>query len=186
MEIKLETERLKIRSITKKDLKFILEIELRPETNEYESMDTPDEDYLTERFNWFLENAENLPNGGGVRFIVQKGTKKIGDMSLVCTWEDTQEWELGFSFLSEYWGNGYASESVRAIAQLAFEELGIHKLVMNINADNVRSTKLAEKLGFVKESHLREARLYNGKWNDETMYAMLRCDYNKMIKNVKP
>lgn len=180
MDIKIKTDRLTIRQIKKSDLKFILEIEQRPETNEFESMETPDTDYLTERFDWFLENVQNIPSGGGVRFVISLGTKKIGDMSLVCTWEDTQEWELGFSFLREYWGNGYAAESVRAIAQLAFENLGIHKLVMNINADNTRSTRLAERLGFVKEAHMREARLYNGNWNNETVYTMLRRDYDKM------
>ncbi len=181
MGIEIKTERLKLREIAESDLEFILEIEQRPETNEFESMEQPDVDYLTERFNWFIENVEGLPKSGGVRFVVLSGSRRIGDMSLVCTWEDTQEWELGFSFLREYWSKGYAAEAVRALAEFAFGELGIHKLVMNINADNVRSTRLAEKLGFVKEGHMREARLFNGSWNDETVYAMLSCDLEKSI-----
>ena len=45
-----------------------------------------------------------------------------------------------------------------------------------VNADNLPSINLLEKLQMKLEGHMREARLINGKWADEKVYSLLKKD----------
>jgi RimJ/RimL family protein N-acetyltransferase len=56
--------------------------------------------------------------------------------------------DLGFSFLPEYWSQGYALESAQAVMRHAREALGLGRVVAITTRDNGRSIRLLEKLGF--------------------------------------
>jgi RimJ/RimL family protein N-acetyltransferase len=55
--------------------------------------------------------------------------------------------ELGWALTRPHWGNGYASEAAAAIRDWAGESLSISGLVSLISPDNVRSQRVAERLG---------------------------------------
>ena len=44
---------------------------------------------------------------------------------------------LGYGVLSPYWGQGYGKEIVRAVMDIGFKELGIHRLEAGIEDGNV-------------------------------------------------
>jgi RimJ/RimL family protein N-acetyltransferase len=55
--------------------------------------------------------------------------------------------ELGWALAHEHWGRGYAAEAVRAARDWAFCELEVQQLVSVIAPGNLRSQRLAERLG---------------------------------------
>ncbi len=63
------------------------------------------------------------------------------------------DWELGSAALG-YWidkdhqGNGYATETVRQLSQLAFNVLGLRTVTISCRANNFGSRSVAEKAGF--------------------------------------
>lgn len=57
------------------------------------------------------------------------------------------ETELGYTFAREHWGNGYATESAKAIRDFAFRELGLSSIVSAIAPQNIASKGVARKLG---------------------------------------
>jgi RimJ/RimL family protein N-acetyltransferase len=57
------------------------------------------------------------------------------------------EVELGWTFLREQWGKGYATEAARAVRDWAYETVGVERLISLINAANTRSERVAERLG---------------------------------------
>jgi len=57
--------------------------------------------------------------------------------------------ELGWALIRAHWGHGYATEAVAAIRQWAHEFRSIEQLVSLISPDNVRSQRVAERLGAV-------------------------------------
>src|SRR4051794_28193463 len=59
------------------------------------------------------------------------------------------EIELGWTFVREHWGRGYATEAARASRRWAFEELGVERLISLVDPQNVRSVRVAERLGAV-------------------------------------
>jgi RimJ/RimL family protein N-acetyltransferase len=55
--------------------------------------------------------------------------------------------ELGWALIRAHWGHGYATEAAAAIRDWAREFLSISGLVSLISPDNVRSQRVAERLG---------------------------------------
>ncbi|HET6945720.1 MAG TPA: GNAT family N-acetyltransferase [Gaiellaceae bacterium] len=55
--------------------------------------------------------------------------------------------ELGWAIARRHWGHGYATEAARAVRAWAYEERAISRLVSLIDPRNVRSIRVAEKLG---------------------------------------
>jgi RimJ/RimL family protein N-acetyltransferase len=97
-------------------------------------------------------------NGVGP-FIVELDGTLIGRVGLLIwdrrTWETSayevageyaQE-ELGWALVRRAWGFGYATEAAEAVKSWSYQERGIERLVSLIAPDNVRSQRVAEKLG---------------------------------------
>lgn len=57
--------------------------------------------------------------------------------------------ELGWALARPHWGNGYATEAAAAIRDWALERPNVDRLVSLISPDNVRSRRVAEKLGAI-------------------------------------
>jgi [ribosomal protein S5]-alanine N-acetyltransferase len=68
------------------------------------------------------------------------------------TWADAgshAQPELGWALIRAHWGRGYATEAAAAIRAWAYEHRSIEQLVSLISSDNVRSQRVAERLGAV-------------------------------------
>ena len=63
-----------------------------------------------------------------------------------------QEPELAYSLDQPFWGRGIATEAARTARDWAFARCGFTRLASFIAPDNVRSARVAEKLGAVRES----------------------------------
>jgi RimJ/RimL family protein N-acetyltransferase len=57
--------------------------------------------------------------------------------------------ELGWALTRAHWGHGYATEAAAAIRDWARERRKIDRLVSLISPDNVRSQRVAERLGAI-------------------------------------
>lgn len=57
--------------------------------------------------------------------------------------------ELGWALIRTHWGHGYATEAAAAIRDWAHESRSIDRLVSLISPDNVRSQRVAERLGAI-------------------------------------
>lgn len=62
--------------------------------------------------------------------------------------ENTPVRELGFRFRPEFWGQGYASESGRAVLEHCFQTLGWAEVLAFVEPENVQSVQVLTKLGF--------------------------------------
>ena len=82
------------------------------------------------------------------------------------TWEvGGSETELGWGLAREHWGQGYATEAALALRDWALGERGLTRLISLIQHGNVRSFRVAEKLGERYERDVevrgRPTRLYS-------------------------
>jgi [ribosomal protein S5]-alanine N-acetyltransferase len=64
--------------------------------------------------------------------------------------------DLGYAFLPEYTGKGYALEATKAVLQYGNEQLLIDKIVAITTIDNFSSQKVLLKLGFTFDSLIKE------------------------------
>jgi len=84
-----------------------------------------------------------------------------------------QSCSLGYWVAESAGGRGLATAAVRHVTQLAFEELGLHRVQAGTLVDNVRSQRVLEKCGFTRfglaERYLRIA----GRWQDHVLFQLL-------------
>jgi ribosomal-protein-alanine N-acetyltransferase len=83
----------------------------------------------------------------------------VGDCSLHFD-EDFGEWELSYGFRRDRWGRGYATEAARACVRHGFEELGLAKIVADVDPANSASASVLEKCGFTRVGTLEDGRLF--------------------------
>ena len=175
---RLETERLILRVRTVADAEDIHAYASLPEVA-YPAGFPPvktleDEVYYLEHILPECNQKENLPAGYG---IVVKGTDKvIGSVDFNYRHAD-DVLELGYTLHPDYWGRGYVPEAARALIDLAFKELGLHKIELTCFGYNVQSQRVAEKLGFTLEARIRDRKYAQGNRCDSLIYGLLRSEW---------
>lgn len=91
--------------------------------------------------------------------------------------------EVGYDLARAYWGQGIASETLRAIVRFGFETMNLHRIYASTIADNHRSVRLLERLGFQREGTKREHILEeDGTFHDGAMYSLLRSEYRTQAR----
>jgi ribosomal-protein-alanine N-acetyltransferase len=64
------------------------------------------------------------------------------------TWQvPGRDTELGWLLAREHWGRGYATEAALALRDWALDERSLTRLISLIQPENLRSIRVAEKLG---------------------------------------
>ncbi|RKV77218.1 MAG: N-acetyltransferase [Streptococcus sp.] len=175
---RLETERLVLRVRTVADAVDIFDYASRPEVS-YPAGFPPvqtleDEIYYLEHILPERNQKENLPAGYG---IVVKGTDKIvGSVDFNHRHED-DVLEIGYILHPDYWGRGYVSEAARALIDLAFKELNLHKIELSCFGYNLQSQRVAEKLGFTLEARIRDRKDAQGNRCDDLRYGLLKSEW---------
>jgi RimJ/RimL family protein N-acetyltransferase len=82
--------------------------------------------------------------------------------------------ELGWVLHPEHAGHGYATEAVRALIDLAFDDLGLRRVTAGCFAANEPSWRLMERVGMRRETvTVRESLHRSGEWLDGMGYALL-------------
>lgn len=100
--------------------------------------------------------------------------------------------ELGYIFDTPWQGNGYATESARAILDYGFGTLNAHRVKAECNAQNHRSVKLMERLGMRREGEFKQNVWYkkdadgNPIWQDTLQYAILKEEWEQLEKGNQP
>lgn len=92
-----------------------------------------------------LPQIERLGFGNAV-LILKSNDEKIGTVGLYDR-EGIDGVDIGFAFLEEYEGKGYAYESAKKIMDIGISEFGIKKVSAITLPENFSSIKLIEKLG---------------------------------------
>jgi len=73
-------------------------------------------------------------------------------------------------------GRRLADEAARLFQRHLLEELGFHRLELEIYAFNERACGHAERVGFVREGRKRKAYLKDGEWVDTVLFALIPED----------
>ncbi len=95
---------------------------------------------------------------------------------------DVPSFELGWFLDSGFWGKGLAAEAANCAMKFIFERLHAHKIIVITRDNNERSYRLAQRLGFHREGHLRECSIKNGLRWGLFHYGMLRSEYETHVE----
>ncbi|NUR43481.1 MAG: GNAT family N-acetyltransferase, partial [Streptomyces sp.] len=72
---------------------------------------------------------------------------------------------------------GIGTEATRLVVGYGFEELGLHRIQLEVYGHNTRALRAYEKAGFAREGVRREADLRDGRWVDWVVMAVLEQEW---------
>lgn len=101
-----------------------------------------------------------------------------GDVILFLRSQDARRGEIGWVFDPEHGGQGLATEAARAVLELAFGTLGLHRVEARLDARNERSAALCVRLGMRPEAHFREVERSADGWVDLLVYGLLAAEWS--------
>jgi RimJ/RimL family protein N-acetyltransferase len=102
----------------------------------------------------------------------------LGDATIFLRSVEHGQVEVGYVFHPDAGGQGYATEATRALVDLAFDELGAHRVFARTDARNTASAALLRRLGMREEAHFHEAEIFKGAWGDEPVFAVLADEWS--------
>lgn len=92
---------------------------------------------------------------------------------------------LGYWMGQAHAGHGLMTEALRALLPFVFDDLRLHRLEAACLPNNEPSKGVLSKVGFHEEGMARQYLRINGEWADHLLFALLRADYDTMLRSTR-
>lgn len=178
----IRTERLLLRPFVASDVDAVHDIESRPEVVRYLMWDVMDRDAAQALLDRRLQQASIEAEGQAllVAITVPPSDRLIGEVMLRLSSAAHRQGEIGWSLHPDAQGRGYATEAAREVLRIAFDDLGLHRVVADADPRNAGSVRIMERLGMRHEALFRENYFLKGEWVDETHYSILEDEWRAL------
>jgi RimJ/RimL family protein N-acetyltransferase len=77
-------------------------------------------------------------------------------------------------------GKGFGEEATRTLCRFAFDEMGLHKIRLDVYAINASAVRTYERVGFRREGVLREEAFRGGRYIDVLRMGLLRGELTRL------
>ena len=175
----LETKRLFLRRIDENDVAEVLALRGNPQIMKYipRPLAKTEEDALAH----IMMINEKIETNTGINWgITVKGNPKIiGIIGHYRIQPENHRAEIGYMSLPEYNGKGYITEAIKVVVEYGFEQMNLHSIEAIIDPENIASERVLQKNGFIKEAHILENELWEGKFWDTVIYSLLKRNFKK-------
>ena len=139
----------------------------------------PDDSARVEQLRQWYRERNAQPDRLDLAVVDKASSECVGEVVL-------NEWDAGnrscnFRTLLGPSGRdrGLGTEAVRMIVGYGFEQLGLHRISLQVYAFNPRARHLYEKVGFIAEGVLREELRYRDQWVDAIMMSILAHEWQR-------
>ena len=121
---------------------------------------------------WLAFAAAQSPQ---MNFCIEVASRPAGGIGLELRGDvDCRTAEIGYWLGEAHWGQGIATEAVRAFAVWALATYDVARLEAGVFGWNPGSARVLEKAGFTCEGRHRDAVFKDGELTDRLIYARLR------------
>lgn len=172
----IETDRLRLRALQHNDLQAFFAFNSDPAVTRY--LPYGPWQTMQDAARWY-ERMGDLSGKGALayRVLERKADGCVIGSCLLMSHEPAAKVEVGYLLGTAFQGQGYMREALAAVLGEAFAALSVRRIEAHIDARNIPSQRLVERLGFVREALLREAWNDQGVVSDATIYGLLRRDW---------
>ena len=167
MSIRITTSRLTLREYTEADFEGVHSYAKDSETVQYMTWgpNTPKDtqDFIQ------LAIAQQIPEPRiNYHFVVKlKVTNQIiGGCGIHVRQSKHKGAEIGYCFNKQFWGQGFATETLGALLKFGFEKMQMHRIFARCDPDNRGSERVMQKNGLRKEAHFVQELWQKGRWRE--------------------
>jgi RimJ/RimL family protein N-acetyltransferase len=173
----LHTDRLRLRPFEDEDADDIFALQSDAHVLRYWDSPPWRDRARAERF--ITVCRQMAQDGTGVRLAADRASDGafVGWCTVNAWNPDFRSASLGYCFAAPAWGQGYATETARAVLHWAFETLDLNRVQAECDTRNAASAHVLEKLGFVREGTLREDCIVDGDVSDSWVFGLLRREW---------
>jgi RimJ/RimL family protein N-acetyltransferase len=175
----IETGRLILRPYEPGDFDALLAIESRADVNRYLYSEPRSPDEVRDILERKLAETALRDEGDtlAVAAVLRATGATIGGCILHWASREHGLGEVGFVLHPDHHGHGYAAEAARPLIDFGFAVVGLHRIIGRLEARNVASARVLEKLGMRREALLIENEWVKGEWQSELDYAILEREW---------
>lgn len=110
--------------------------------------------------------------------VVDDNDFYLGTISLKNINLESSNAEYAISMCKDAHGTGAAKYATGEILKIAFENLNLNRVYLNVLSDNIRANKFYMKNHFIFEGELKEHIQINGVLKDLKWYRLLKCEFS--------
>lgn len=180
----LTTERLLLRPLDPAtDVEALHAYQSLPEVCRYVPYEPRSREQVAERLAAAETTRAELAEEGqylDLAVVLRATGELIGDVLLFWHSEKHRSGEIGYALHPAHHGRGFVTEAARAMLRLAFDDLGLHRVVGRIDERNHASAAVLERLGMRREAVLVENEWFKGGWSTGVVYAMLDREWRAL------
>jgi RimJ/RimL family protein N-acetyltransferase len=182
--MQFQTKRLTLREVSLADLIAIHELLSLPETDQFNTLGIPETTDVTAELvmGWLEENRNPERKSYIFSLDITDTHQFIGLMALYIGKPTYKKGEVWFKVHSHFWNNGYTTEALRRVLQLAFTQLNLHRIEAGCAVGNTASKRVLEKAGLIQEGLMRKNLPIRGQWVDNFQFSMLDTDYELLAE----
>lgn len=175
--LKLQTDRLILRPLAPSDADAVFGLKSDPVVMRYGS--GPPWNDPQAAIDYIQRDIDAMAAGTGVQLgIVSRETGSlIGTCGFHLIDPQCRRAEVGYSLVVSAWGHGYANEAVSALLDWGFETLDLNRVEADTDPRNAASVRALDRLGFVREGHLRERWIVAGEKSDSLILGLLAAEW---------
>lgn len=147
----------------------------------YEMLNNPNFVYLHVRpksifdeKKWLRDNPKRRKNNIEWNYTILFDNRTVGAIGIKINQHRKFIGEIGYFIDEDYWRRGIATQAVKLVEKEAFKKLGLTRIEIIMQPENVASEKVAIKAGYKKEGILRKAIEGKGKKEDAILYAKVK------------
>lgn len=123
-----------------------------------------------------VERYASEPEAGGV-FVIEVDCAPVGTVAFERVNRRSRIAGLsGLALHPLHRGRGVADEAARLLQRHLLQDLGFHRLQLEVYAFNERAIRHAERAGFVREGVRRKAYWRNEQWVDGVLFGLVAED----------
>ncbi len=178
----LTTERLTLRLLREADTDAVHAYQSREDVCRYLLFEPRTRDEVKARLAVHATHTRLETDGDYLQLAVERTSdgQVIGDLYFTIKSAENDCGEIGWSFHPDFNGQGYATEGARRVLELAFDTLGLHRVIAELDPRNERSIALCRRLGMREEAYFVEDMWFKGDWADTGIYGLLAREFRPM------
>lgn len=167
--MQLFTPRLAMRQLQTSDWPLFLQLHKEPQVLRY-CYDMPSEAFVRNRFEQRLAKWDTHSQHPLCFVVLDKHTNNA--LGVTGFTYDQVYAELGYLFLPQYFNQGFASESLRAVIEWAWQQCNINQFKAVVTKGNIGSQKVLQKCGLTLTSINPQSHTISNTLYDDLIYSL--------------
>jgi RimJ/RimL family protein N-acetyltransferase len=179
----IRTERLTLRLMVPADIDDILSYQSREDVCRYLLFEPRTRDEVEDRVAKHGASTTLEKDGDYLQLALElpatadAPARVIGDSYFTISNLENSRGEIGWTLHPDFAGHGYAAEAARAVLDIAFARLRLHRVYAELDPRNDASIALCKRLGMREEAFFVKDLWFKGEWADTGIYAILREEW---------